>query len=166
MPHANGYVHRMYIAPPYQSEKACLPYEQPLLQRSWEVVGQDYTFQSACEWVNTVYTESQSLMNAALSDAIATDLVFGKKPQDNYGEDIEEQGRVIIRLKRYQTYDVVPWEFVDVVEENYQNYKAHHLSISERAFHIAYRQNKILPRESSTKIDQPTRTDPGNSDFL
>lgn len=151
-PHNNGYVHRIYIAPPYQSENACRPYEQPLLQRSWEALRQDYTFHNACEWVNIVYTESQHLMNKVLSDAIATDLVFGKKPKDNYGENIEEQGRVIIRPKRYQTYDVVPEKFVSVVEQNYQNHKTHHLSISEWAYRTAHRQNQISTQKGLQKL--------------
>ncbi|MDE0313922.1 MAG: CRISPR-associated helicase Cas3' [Candidatus Poribacteria bacterium] len=148
-PNSNGYVHRMYIAPPYDNEKACLPYEQEILQRSWKVFTDRYTFQNACEWVNDVYPESISLMHAELSEAIGTDLVFGKKPQDNYGEDIEEGGHVVIRKKNYQTYDIVPYEFVEPVEQDYRNYKTHYLSISERVFHTARVKNKILPREAS-----------------
>ena len=34
-PIQDGYVHRMYIAPPYENEKTCLPYELDILQRSW-----------------------------------------------------------------------------------------------------------------------------------
>ena len=151
-PHNDGYVHRMYIAPPYENEKACLPYELDILQRSWEVFTECYTFQNACDWVNIVYPESTSLMHAELSEAIDTDLVFGKKPQDNYGEDTEEEGRVVIRKKNYQTYDVVPYEFVGIVEENYRKYKAHHLSISERVFHIARVNEQILSREATQKL--------------
>lgn len=151
-PIQDGYVHRMYIAPPYENEKACLPYEPDILQRSWEVFTECYTFQNACDWVNIVYPESTSLMHAELSEAIDTDLVFGKKPQDNYGEDTEEEGRVVIRKKNYQTYDVVPYEFAGIVEEDYRNYKAHHLSISERVFHIARVKEKILSREATQKL--------------
>ena len=151
-PIQDGYVHRMYIAPPYENEKACLPYELDILQRSWEVFTECYTFQNACDWVNAVYPESTSLMHAELSEAIDTDLVFGKKPQDNYGEDIEEEGRVVIRKKNYQTYDVVPYEFAEIVEEDYRNYKAHHLSISERIYHIARVKEKILSREATQKL--------------
>ena len=151
-PVQNGYVHRMYIAPPYENEKACLPYELDILQRSWEVFTEFYTFQNACDWVNIVYPESTSLMHAELSEAIDTDLVFGKKPQDNYGEDTEEEGRVVIRKKNYQTYDVVPYEFVGTVEQDYRNYKAHYLSISERIYHIARLKEKILSREATQKL--------------
>ncbi|RKU23502.1 hypothetical protein C6499_18335 [Candidatus Poribacteria bacterium] len=151
-PIQDGYAHRMYIAPPYENEKACLPYELDILQRSWEVFTECYTFQNACDWVNTVYPESTSLMHAELSEAIDTDLVFGKKPQDNYGEDTEEEGRVVIRKKNYQTYDVVPYEFVGTVEEDYRNYKTHHLSISEGVFRVACVEEKILPRKAIQKL--------------
>lgn len=145
-------VYRMYVAPPYEDEKACLPYEQEILQRSWETLGHRYTFQNACEWVNTVYTEYRPLMHHELSKAIVTDLVFGKKPQDNYGEDIAEEGHVVIRLPKYRTYEVVPYEFVDVVQQDYRHYKAHHLSISEGAFRFAYSQRKILQRKAKQQL--------------
>ncbi len=151
-PNQDGYLHRMYIAPPYENEKACLPYDQDILRRSCEVFGQHYTFQNACEWVNEVYSESSSLMHAELAEAIDTDLVFGKKPQDNWGDDIEEEGHVVIRKSNYQTYDVVPYKYCDTVEEDYGNYKAHHLSISERVFHIARVNEKILSREATQTL--------------
>lgn len=151
-PIQDGYLHRMYIAPPYESKKACLPYELDILQRSWKAFEQQYTFQNACKWVNDVYPESTSLMHSELAKAIDTDIVFGKKPQDNYGEDVEEEGHVVIRKKNYQTYDVVPYEFVECVEENYRNYKAHYLSISEGIFREALSQNKILPRKAIQKL--------------
>ena len=147
-PNQKGYVHRMYIAPPYKNEKACLPYDLDILQRSWEAFGQHYTFQNACEWVNVVYPESPSLMHSELAIAIDTDVVFGKKPQDNYGEDVEEEGHVVIRKKNYQTYDVVPYEFVECVEEDYRKYKSHYLIVSEWIFH----KEKILPREATQRL--------------
>ena len=91
-------------------------------------------------------------MHAELSEAIDTDIVFGKKPQDNWGDDTEEEGRVVIRKKNYQTYDVVPYEFVGTVEQDYRNYKTHYLSISESVFRVALRQNNILPREAIQKL--------------
>ena len=145
-------VYRMYVPPPYDDEKACLPYEADILRRSWETLGHCYTFQNACEWVNAVYTEHRQLLHHELSKAIVTDLVFGKKPQDNYGRDIAEEGRVVIRLQKYQTYEVVPYEFVDVVQQSYRHYKAHHLSISERAFRFACSQRKILRRKAKQQL--------------
>ena len=151
-PHDNGYTHRMYIAPPYENEKACLPYDQEILQHSWEAVGQRYTFQNACDWVNAVYPEATSLMHAELAEATDTDLVFGKKPQDNWGDDTEEAGRVVIRKKNYQTYDVVPRKFRGIVEEDYRNYKVYFLSISEWIFCSALQNNKISPGKATQKL--------------
>ena len=151
-PHDNDYAYRMYIAPPYENENAYLPYDQGILQRSWNVVGQRYTFQNACDWVDAVYPETTSLMHAELSEAIDMDIVFGKKPQDNWGDDTEEEGRVVIRKKNYQTYDVVPYAFVGTVEQDYRNYKNHYLSISEGVFRAALRGNKILSREAIQKL--------------
>ena len=151
-PQNNGYIHRMYIAPPYINEKACLPYDVDILQRSWEALEQCYTFQNACDWVNVVYPESTPLMHAELAIAIGTDIVFGKKPQDNYGEDVEEEGHVVIRKKNYQTYDVVPYEFVEPVGQDYRNYKSHYLSASEWIFHKARVKGKILSRKATQKL--------------
>ena len=150
-PQDNGYLHRMYISPSYENENACLPYDQDILLRSWKVFGQHYTFQNACEWVNVVYPESLSLMHAELLEAIDTDLVFGKKPQDNYGENVEE-GHVVIRKSNYQTYNVVPYKYLDIVEKDFKKYKAHHLSISDRVFRIALSQNRILPQEATQRL--------------
>ena len=152
-PIQDGYVHRMYIAPPYESKRACLPYDLDILQRSWEVLGQRYTFHNACDWVDAVYPETTSLMHTELAEAIATDLVFGKKPRDNWGDDIEEAGRVVIRKKNYQTYDVVPRKFRGIVEKDYGNYKAHFLSISEWIFRSALQHNKISPGKATQKLN-------------
>ena len=151
-PRQDDYIHRMHIAPPYENEKACLPYDLDILQRSWKVFGQHYTFQNACDWVNVVYPENPSLMHSELSNAIDADLVFGKKPQDNWGDNTEEEGRVVIRKKNYQTYDVVPDEFVGIVKDDYENYKAHYLSISEWIFRSAVRENKISPGKATQKL--------------
>ncbi len=128
-----GHVYRFYLAPPYEDEKACLPYEQGVLLRSWDAVGEEYSFQKACGWVDTVYPESDSLIHHELATAISKDIVFGNRPADNYGESIEEKGKVVIREQRYQTYAVVPLEFAGSVEEDYHQHKTHHLNISARA---------------------------------
>ena len=151
-PMQDGYLHRMYIAPPYKNKRACLPYDLDTLRRSWEVFGQHYTFQHACEWVNVVYPQRPSLMHTELALAIGTDIVFGKKPQDNYGEDVEKEGHVVIRKKEYQTYEVVPYQFVQSVEENYRNYKSHYLSIAEWIYHAAQGKGKILSKEATQKL--------------
>lgn len=151
-PIENGYLHRMYVAPPYKDEKACLPYEQDILYRSWKVFDKDYTFQNACKWVNEIYPDRLTLMHGELAAAIDTDIVFGKKPKDNYGEDVEEEGHVVIRKSNYQTYDVVPYKYADIVEDDYRQFKTHHLSISEWVFHIARVNERILMREGTQRL--------------
>ncbi|MXV73926.1 CRISPR-associated helicase Cas3', partial [Candidatus Poribacteria bacterium] len=103
--------YRLYLMPPYEDEKACLPYEPDILQKSWNVIGNLYTFPEACRWVNDVYQECPELMHTELSKAIHSDLIFGKKPQDNYAGEEAQEGRVVIREQNYRTYDVVPIEY-------------------------------------------------------
>lgn len=148
-----GYTYQLYLMPAYEDEKACLPYEPDILQRSWAVIGDLYTFQDACEWVDTVYQESPPLMHNELSNAIHTDLVFGKRPQDNYAGETEEEGRVVIREQRYQTYDIVPFKFVEPVEEDYRNFKSHHLSISAGAFWRAKEENQLHSRTGKLELE-------------
>jgi CRISPR-associated helicase Cas3/CRISPR-associated endonuclease Cas3-HD len=52
-----GHVYRFYLASRYENEKACLPYDKEVLSRSWKVIGQVYSFQEACGWVDAVYPE-------------------------------------------------------------------------------------------------------------
>ena len=147
-----GYTYRLYLMPAYEAERACLPYEPDILQRSWEAIGDIYTFQDACTWVDMVYQECQPLMHNELSIAIHTDLIFGKRPQDNYAGETEE-GRVVIREQRYQTYDVVPLEFAESVETDYREFKSHHLSISARAFWNAKENNQLHSRTGKLELE-------------
>lgn len=150
-----GYTYRLYLMPAYEEERACLPYEPDILQRSWEAIGDRYTFQDACAWVDAVYQECQPLMHNELSSAIHTDLVFGKKPQDNYAGETQEEGRVVIREPRYQTYDVVPSEFEELVVEDYRKFKSHHLSISAGAFWRAEKNDQLYRREGRLEFTNP-----------
>ena len=83
--------------------------------------------------MDAVYPKSDSLSHHELTVAISKDTVFGNRPADNYGESLEETGKVVIREQRYQTCEVVPMKFMGIVEEDYRKYKTHHLSISARA---------------------------------
>lgn len=148
-----GYAYRLYLMPAYEDERACLPYEPNILQRSWEAISDLYTFQDACAWVDAVYQECQPLMHNELSIAIHTDLVFGKRPQDNYAGETEEEGRVVIREPSYQTYDVVPSEFEELVVEDYRKFKSHHLSISAGAFWRADKNDQLYRREGKLELD-------------
>ena len=147
------YTYRLYLMPAYEDEGTCLPYEPDILQRSWDAIGELYTFQDACEWVDAAYQECPKLMHTDLSKAIHTDLVFGKRPQDNYAGKIEEEGRVVIREQHYQTYDVLPLEFAELVVEDYHKFKNHHLSISAGAFWRAKEENQLYPRQGRLELN-------------
>lgn len=148
----DGHIYRLYLASPYQRDKDCLPYELNVLNRSYEVIESPYSFQDACKWVDFVYPEIEPLIHHELDKAIQTDLVFGKKPEDNYAKDTDEQGRVIIREQNYQTFDVVPLEFASKVEDDYHKYKTHHVSISAVAYILAMKSGIIYPRKGEIKI--------------
>jgi len=146
------YIYKLYIAPLYQRDKDCLPYESDILHRSWEAIKSPYSFHDACKWVDEVYPECEPLIHHEMAKAIQTDLVFGKKPEDNYAKDADEQGRVVIREQNYQTFDVVPLEFADLVEDDYRKHKTHHISISASAYIQAIKSNMIFPREGELKL--------------
>ncbi len=145
-----------YLMPAYEDKKACLPYEPDILCESWNVIGDRYTFDEACKWVNAVYQECEPLMHTELSAAIHNDLIFGKKPKDNYAGEKAEEGRVVIREQNYRTYDVVPIEFEDEVKNDYKEFKNYNLSIpawaywkSENQFYC--RKAKLETRNQKTK---------------
>ena len=148
-------IYRLYLMPSYEDEKACLPYEPHILQKSWKAIGNLYTFRDACKWVNKVYQEWPELMHTELSKAIHTDLIFGKKPQDNYAGETEEEGRVVIRERNYQTYDVVPIKFEKTVINDYREFKSHNLSIPSWAFWKAKNENQLHCREAKLEISNP-----------
>lgn len=148
--------YKLYLMPPYEDEKACLPYESDILRKSWNEIGDRYTFRDACDWVDAVYQESQPLIHTELSKAIHNDLIFGKHPRDNYYDGkTEREGRVVIREQKYQTRDVVPYKFGGIVEQDYKNFKSHHLSIASWTFQKAEKSNQICYREGTLKITNP-----------
>ena len=145
----------LYLMPAYEDEKACLPYEPDILQKSWDVIGNLYTFSEACKWVNEVYQECPKLMHTELSKAMHNDLIFGKKPKDNYAGKKDEEGRVVIREQKYRTYDVVPIEFEKKVINDYKEFKNYHLSIPSWAFWKTEKGNQLHPREGKLEISNP-----------
>lgn len=145
----------LYLMPAYEDEKACLPYEPDILQKSWEAIGKLYTFAEACKWVNEVYQKCPKLMHTEFSKAIHNDLIFGKKPKDNYAEEKAEEGRVVIREQKYRTYDVVPIEFEETVVDDYREFKNYNLSIPSWAFWKAEKEDKLYYRVGKLEIRNP-----------
>ena len=151
----DNYIYNLYLMPAYKDEKACLPYKQDILQKSWDEIGNLYTFSNACQWVDAVYPEWPELMHTEFSKAIHTDLIFGKKPRDNYAGQKEEEGSVVIREQNYRTYDVVPKDFQDIVIDDYKEFKNYHLSIPSWAFWKAEKGNQLHLREGKLEISNP-----------
>ena len=147
-----GHTYRLYLMPAYEDERACLPYEPDILQKSWEAIGELYTFCEACRWVDAVYQEHPPLGHKELSDAMGYDLIFGKRPQDNYAEENDAEGRVVIREQRYQTYDVVPVKFRESVIKDYREFKRHTLSISVGVYRKAEMENQIKRQDAELRI--------------
>ena len=147
-----GHTYRLYLMPAYEDERACLPYEPDILQKSWEAIGELYTFCEACRWVDEVYQEHPPLGHKELLDAIGYDLIFGKRPQDNYAEENDAEGRVIIREQRHQTYDVVPVKFRERVIKDYREFKRHNLSISAGVYRKAEMENQIERQDAELRI--------------
>ncbi len=152
---SDNYIYRLYLMPAYEDENACLPYEPEILQKSWDAIGKLYTFPEACKWVNAVYQKCPELRHTELSKAIHNDLIFGKKPQDNYAGEKAEEGRVVIREKKYRTYDVVPLEFEREVINNYKEFKNYHLSIPSWTYWKADKEGQIYLREGKLGISNP-----------
>ena len=150
-----GHTYRLYLMPAYENERACLPYEPDILDKSWDAIGDMYTFADACRWVDEVYQEHPPLGHKELSAAIGHDLIFGKRPQENYAEENDAEGRVVIRERRYQTYDVVPVKFKERVIKDYREFKRHNLSISVGVYRKAEMENQIKRHEAELKIRNP-----------
>jgi hypothetical protein len=139
----------MHLYPFADLEKDCLPYDADVLMRSWDAVGDIYSFPEVCDWVDTVYPSGETLMHTEIAKAIRTDVVFGKQPQENFAKDPDEQGRVVIRESRYLTFEVVPLEFEEQVMGDYRRHKTHHVLITQRAFwgaqeKVHLRQGKLV----------------------
>lgn len=146
----------LYLMSPYENEKACLPYEREILCTSWNEIGNLYTFAETCKWVNAVYQKCPELAHTELSKAIHTDLIFGKRPQDNYAEKKEEEGRVVIREQKYRTYDVVPIGFEREVIDNYKEFKNYHLSIPSWAYWKSEKEGQLCLHEGKLQIRNNT----------
>lgn len=144
----DGHKFAMHLYPLADLAKDCLPYDADVLMQSWRAVGNIYSFPGVCAWVDAVYPSSDSLMHTEMAKAIRTDAVFGKQPQENFAQDPAEQGRVVIREPRYLTFEIVPLQFSECVENDYRNHKTHHLLITQRALWAASQQGKIFTRQS------------------
>lgn len=131
-----------YVKLPQHSDMASA--ETPhLLQRSWDILpdGATYSFDNVREWVNVLYDDSPSLAHPHFKEAVLNDTVFGFKPQDRFSETGEEDsGRVVLRTKEYETFDVVPREFENELGEDSDANRSFILKINEFKYWKANRE--------------------------
>jgi len=117
-PELKDHVYTLYLAAPYDSERASLPYELDLIERSFDASGARQTFDDANKELNDVYTGKGYLASAGVEEAISNDLVFGRSPKGNY-----EDEALKLRQPKYATISVVPIQFAHIVEADF---KEHH----------------------------------------
>jgi CRISPR-associated helicase Cas3/CRISPR-associated endonuclease Cas3-HD len=157
----SGHEYIMHLYPFADTEKDCLPYDADVLTRSWDAVGDLYSFPNVCSWVDAVYPSCPLLAHPEMATAISTDAVFGKQPEENFAKDPDEQGRVVIRESRYLTFEVVPIEFEECVKEDYRKHKTHHVLITQRAFwgarekiHLRYGKLSLANRRGQSIVKE------------
>lgn len=82
-----------------------------LLIKSWEIIGDKYSFSHVKEWVNRLYPNYCRLSDKEMHDYILEDAVFGKRPVDRYGtgyQGEESEGSFQVRQTHYRTVEVLP----------------------------------------------------------
>jgi len=107
---------RLYLFPlPWDNGKSHLPYKddnggESILQKSWEVIGGEYSFSNVVQWVNEVYPEAPSMENGAMCRMIVEDAVFGRRPSERFGDEYGDvsEGSFRVRHKNVTTATVVP----------------------------------------------------------
>lgn len=105
----------------FENRQALYPYidqksgsSQHLLQRSWELLGETYTFPNVVEWVNQLYPDFQRLEDKQLRKYFYEDIVFGKQPKERFGKEYdadESEGLFRVRQSHYRTIDVIPSKY-------------------------------------------------------
>ncbi len=101
-----------YAAYPYVDEQADSPHH--LLQRSWELLGETYTFPNVVNWVNQLYPDFHRLEDRQLREYFYQDIIFGKQPKDRFGKEYdadESEGLFRVRQSHYRTIDVIPYVY-------------------------------------------------------
>lgn len=115
-----NYEYLMYLFPiDWEDKKAHLPYKDKennvsLLEKSWEIIGEVYSFSNVVEWVNKLYPESPDLEDEKMQDMILEDAVFGRKPVERFGDEYSEESGGSFRVRRSEVISitVVPGNFI------------------------------------------------------
>ncbi|MQL52214.1 CRISPR-associated helicase Cas3' [Desulfofundulus thermobenzoicus] len=92
-----------------------MPYSGPgmdrdILKRSWELIGDIYSFTRAAGWVDRLYPRVPLLRDDEMLGMIREDAVFGRRPRERYGNEEDEQssGSFRVRHSSHLTMTVVP----------------------------------------------------------
>lgn len=108
--------YRLYLFPlPWDDPKSQLPYKgdsrgQSILQASWEIIGDVYSFSSVARWVNEVYPEAPAMEDDTMRDMILEDAVFGRRPSERFGDEYGDVSKGSFRARHSDvtTVTVVP----------------------------------------------------------
>ncbi|OWZ83736.1 CRISPR-associated helicase/endonuclease Cas3 [Natranaerobius trueperi] len=91
-----------------------------ILDRSWDLLGDEYSFPLVNKWVTQLYNQSIDLDDRQMRQFILEDLVFGKRPQERFGDnyDEESEGDFSVRKSEFTTYEVIPIKYKDKIESS------------------------------------------------
>src|SRR5690554_4447590 len=98
----------------WEDEKSYLPYgseaQRQLVEKSWQVLSGEYSFQKGIQWVDSVFTEVPPLRDTEMKTMILEDVVFGRTPLERYGDEDKEssQGSFRVRDIKQPTLTVIP----------------------------------------------------------
>jgi len=112
------HLYELFVYPiDWQDKFALLPYsdnpEENILRASWSILENSeaiLTEPNTVEWVKQLYQDEPKLTDREMMRMIREDLVFGRKPEERFGDDSKEhsQGSFRVRENIRATLVVVP----------------------------------------------------------
>lgn len=107
----NSFQYRMILFP--LPEGKALPYEEQIVQASWNIIGKAYSQQKLQQWVNEIYPDAPSLADRNMKTYIIEDAVFGRQPKERFGDPNEDASQGIFRVResKFTVDTVVPAQF-------------------------------------------------------
>ncbi|MBA4493253.1 CRISPR-associated helicase Cas3' [Paenactinomyces guangxiensis] len=133
---------------PYVDNQDWIQHENNLLKRSWEIIGDKYTFPDVKEWVDQLYPAFESLSDDEMRRYIYEDAVFGKQPKDRFGKDYsadESEGTFQVRQSQYRTVDVIPAFYMQQILSKIQLPDREYLTAKDRKRIIDCIQDYTVP---------------------
>lgn len=97
----------------WEDEKSFRPYDKQrqIILDSWVTICGEYSFATAAEWVDKVFTEVPCLRDSAMNEMILEDVVFGRTPVERYGDEEAgaSEGNFRVRDIERPTLTVIPY---------------------------------------------------------